>query len=281
MLQTRLLTAAIGLPLLLALFIFGSQRLVFSLFFLFVAGSVYEMASMFLPALHRRIVGGKGAPMGKAWVFFCVFASVVLFALSAGPYVQHGRGGIVVGLVLLLMVGTFSAATLERSIVNMAGSVLCVAYGCLPWISMWELYQFGPGGRYMLLLLVIVFLCDTGAYFVGRTWGRRKLAPSLSPKKTWEGVMGGIGLSMGGVLVFHAIYGFSLAPWWVLLMAALLGSIAGVMGDLVESAFKRFSDVKDSGSLLPGHGGILDRVDALLFAAPVVWAVLNSYQALK
>ncbi len=281
MLRTRILTAAIGIPVLLALFLFGSESLVFSLFFIFVGWSVYEMASMFLPALHQRIVGGDGIPIGKKWVFFCVAASLVLFALSAGPYVQHAQGGIVVGLVLLLMVGTFSASTLERSIVNMAGSVLSVTYGCLPWISMWELYQFGSRGRYILLLFVIVFSCDTGAYFVGRAWGRRKLAPSLSPKKTWEGVVGGVSLSVVGAFVFNAICGFTLGPWWLVLTTAFLGSVAGVMGDLVESAFKRFSGVKDSGAVLPGHGGILDRVDALLFAAPVVWAVLSGYQVLR
>ena len=278
MLQMRLLTAGIGIPLLLVLFLLGSERLVFSIFFVFVAATVYEMASMFLPALHQKIEGKQSKPIGKSWIFFCVLCSVVLFALSAGPYVQHGRGGIVVGLVFLLMVSTFSAPSLERSIVNMAGSVLSVTYGCLPWISMWELYQLGPQGRYVILLLVIVFHCDSGAYFVGRAWGRRKLAPALSPNKTWEGVLGGIVVAMLGVLLLHAIYGFTLAPWWLLLLAAVLGSIAGVMGDLVESAFKRFSGVKDSGALLPGHGGILDRVDALLFAAPVVWAVLSAYR---
>lgn len=124
------------------------------------------------------------------------------------------------------------------------------------------------GPRLLLFVLVIVWVGDTTAYFVGRTVGKHLLTPHLSPNKTWEGTIA----SLGGSL----LAGVLMARWLDLSMPHLLGmagagNIAGQMGDLLESAYKRSAGVKDSGALLPGHGGMLDRVDALILAIPVVW----------
>jgi phosphatidate cytidylyltransferase len=124
------------------------------------------------------------------------------------------------------------------------------------------------GPRILLFALVITWVGDTAAYFVGRAIGKRAFAPKLSPKKTWEGAIASAASAL-------------LLGWWlstqvniptpIVLGLALTGNIAGQLGDLFESAFKRSAGVKDSGSILPGHGGMLDRIDALIMAIPVVW----------
>jgi len=124
------------------------------------------------------------------------------------------------------------------------------------------------GPALLLFALVIIWVGDTAAYFVGRAIGRYKLAPELSPKKTWEGTTASL---LGSLLVAWAFSTRLSIPLPQLLGMAAAGNLAGQAGDLFESAFKRSAGVKDSGSLLPGHGGILDRIDALILAIPVVW----------
>lgn len=135
-------------------------------------------------------------------------------------------------------------------------------------------------------LLLFLFLCvwsgDIAALYIGKLFGRRKLAPRISPNKTWEGAIAsvcasivfGVGLILLGDYLARA-YSFTrlhtTAPWWQFLLLAALLNVAAQLGDLAESAIKRGAGVKDSGTLLPGHGGVLDRIDALLLAAPVLW----------
>jgi len=124
-------------------------------------------------------------------------------------------------------------------------------------------------GRPLLLFaLVITWVGDTAAYFVGRAIGKHALAPHLSPKKTWEGTVASF---LGSLIVAVIFARFMTVPLPHLLGMAALGNVAGQVGDLLESAYKRSSGIKDSGSLLPGHGGVLDRIDALILAIPVVW----------
>ncbi len=124
-------------------------------------------------------------------------------------------------------------------------------------------------GRPLLLFaLVITWVGDTAAYFVGRSIGKHALAPRLSPKKTWEGTVASF---LGSLIVAVIFARFMTVPLPHLLGMAAVGNVAGQVGDLLESAYKRSSGIKDSGSLLPGHGGVLDRIDALILAIPVVW----------
>ncbi|NOK63486.1 MAG: hypothetical protein GFH23_1086718n42 [Chloroflexi bacterium AL-N1] len=127
-----------------------------------------------------------------------------------------------------------------------------------------------PGAAWIYLVFGITWLQDTMAYFVGRTFGQRKLAPILSPKKTWEGAWGGMAISVLVGIIFVPIFGLPVS----LGMGALLGAIGGIvgpLGDLAESFFKRQVGLKDAGHLIPGHGGLLDRADSLFFVAPVLF----------
>jgi len=132
-----------------------------------------------------------------------------------------------------------------------------------------RLHGTGRAGPVLLLFaLVITWVGDSAAYFVGRSIGKYKLAPHLSPKKTWEGTVASF---LGSLVVAVVFARYLTVPLGHLLGMAAVGNVAGQVGDLLESAYKRSAGIKDSGSMLPGHGGVLDRIDALILAIPVVW----------
>ncbi len=134
----------------------------------------------------------------------------------------------------------------------------------------------GPG--YVLFLLVMIWVADSGAYFAGRRWGRNKLAPAISPGKTREGVYGALAAALLFIVIGALMLGIDAAQWPGFILICLLTVIFSIIGDLFESMFKRQIGVKDSGTLLPGHGGILDRVDSITAAAPIfvlgLWGLL-------
>lgn len=125
------------------------------------------------------------------------------------------------------------------------------------------------GLAYIIFALLVVWVTDSGAYFTGRAFGKNKLWPEISPNKTIEGFVGGILLAVVGAIIMQLIEPFDI-NWALLIVITVVASIFGQMGDLVESAIKRHYDVKDSGKILPGHGGILDRFDSLLFVLPLL-----------
>jgi phosphatidate cytidylyltransferase len=170
-------------------------------------------------------------------------------------------------------------------------SVFAFTYIALPMGMLVQLRQQWAGAFYLLYLLLVVWAGDIFAYFVGKSVGRHLMAPRISPKKTWEGAAASLIASVGvGWLLFH--YALPLSSWLLraglierrdgifgleqpsmgpIIVLTIVLNIAAQLGDLVESLIKRGAGVKDSGAILPGHGGMLDRIDALLFAAPVLW----------
>jgi phosphatidate cytidylyltransferase len=139
------------------------------------------------------------------------------------------------------------------------------------WLCAYKLRAISP--HWLMFAFILCWAGDTAALYIGKNFGRRKLAPKISPAKTWEGAIASV---VGGVLI-GAIYVHFLipaAPLTTVLIAGVAGNIAGQIGDLVESAYKRRVGVKDSGSSLPGHGGWLDRIDSSLLAIPVVYALV-------
>lgn len=128
---------------------------------------------------------------------------------------------------------------------------------------------------WVLLLMGLIWGADTGAYFAGRAFGKRKLARFVSPGKSWEGVIGGLLLTQVGLFVFAQLSDFTLAHWFILAVIGLVTSFVSVLGDLTESLFKRHEELKDSSNLIPGHGGVMDRVDSLTAAAPIFVLLLS------
>ena len=167
----------------------------------------------------------------------------------------------------LLWVQSYPASTVlwGRTWVSAAMGVIVL----LPtWIAMAVLIC-APNGPWLVLgVVVLVALADIGAFFTGRSFGRTKLAVKVSPGKTWEGLGGGLGAITLATLLFVWIAAPS-GHWWAWLLLVLVVGLASVLGDLVESMVKRHRGVKDSGALLPGHGGVLDRIDSLTAALPV------------
>ena len=141
------------------------------------------------------------------------------------------------------------------------------------WVSLVNLHL--KGDEYFLLLMLLIWGADSGAYFVGRKFGRRKLAPSVSPGKSVEGVLGGIGFALVVMLVFLQVQGIATEKYFGYLLLTIVVTSVSVLGDLFESLFKRESGMKDSGQILPGHGGVLDRIDSLTAAAPFFLLGLN------
>ena len=131
--------------------------------------------------------------------------------------------------------------------------------------------EFGPDA--VILILLVAWIGDTGGYFAGRFLGKTKLYPAVSPKKTWAGSIGGAAGSIAAVAIMKLLRMKGLG-WFDVVAIGLVGAVLGQLGDLAESLIKRSAGVKDSGSLLPGHGGLLDRIDAVLFIGPFVYAYL-------
>ena len=172
-----------------------------------------------------------------------------------------------------------------------AASVFAFAYVALPMGMLVQLRQQWAGAFYLLYLLLVVWAGDIFAYFVGKSIGRHLMSPRISPKKTWEGAAASVIASVAvGWLLFHyslpissallgaglierrdGLFGLEQPATGPIIILTIVLNIAAQLGDLVESLIKRGANVKDSGGILPGHGGMLDRIDALLFAAPVLW----------
>ena len=184
-------------------------------------------------------------------------------------------------LAFVMFVVIAFRSPLERVLVDTSASVFGLLYIGLALVTIPLIWAQEHGPSLLLLLFCVVWAGDSVALYVGRSFGKRKLSPKLSPNKTWEGSIASIGGSLLATLLLmgiaelmarHSLTGLSYeGSWQHWLVLAVVLNVAAQLGDLVESALKRGANVKDSGSLLPGHGGVLDRIDALLLAAPVLW----------
>jgi phosphatidate cytidylyltransferase len=273
----RVLTAAVLIPLVVAAAWWGPTWLI-----AVVTGAVILLALYEFFRLGLQ-VGMRGY---FRWTVVCALllvaqqwaaSEVQTFSLGSQLTVQRGGGAAYVSLELVLLLFALGAGvialgsrrglaeTLPALGISAAG-LLLIALPFSYVVRLHGLERLGP--QLLLFTLALIWAGDTLAYFTGRAVGRIPMAPLLSPKKTWEGAAGNL---VGSLLVAIPFARWmELDPVHVVLMAAA-ANVAGQVGDLVESAYKRSAGAKDSGVLLPGHGGILDRIDSLIFAAPVVW----------
>ncbi|HEX8169111.1 MAG TPA: phosphatidate cytidylyltransferase [Thermoanaerobaculia bacterium] len=200
----------------------------------------------------------------------CVAIMVVIIA----AFVLHDLS-VEVGMFAALLVipawYVVAKKDLDDSLPSSAIAVLATTYvGMLAGSLIRLRADFPEGWKLVFFLLLVVWLGDSGAYYVGKSFGRHKLSPRISPKKTVEGLLGGIATSILTAVIIHYTF-FERFPLAHAIAAGVLLSFAGVVGDLAESMWKRSAAVKDSGSLLPGHGGFLDRFDSILFTAPILY----------
>ena len=201
--------------------------------------------------------------MTLRYVYVAIFAALLLPNVIWDSWTVDREGAWMLALAWwagALIWIFFYPTRIARPIAWLAGAlVLLPAYVALDW-----LYQLGP--EMLLFMLAIVLAADIGAYFAGKTFGRVKLAPQISPGKTWEGAIGGMLGVTALISIESVVFGFSLAA---MLPLALAVGMISIVGDLTVSMFKRDTGVKDSGTLFPGHGGFLDRADSITAAAPL------------
>ncbi len=243
-LVVRVATALVLLPLVLWLLWLGGLP------FALLVSAAAALAAWELNELPRQAAqGGQGAaPLDRLrGAEIASVAAAFLLPLTEGLDV-HG----------------FTA----RAILTLA--VLGAVYPGLLLGTVVRLRQLPDGFAWLVLTLAVTWLNDTGAYFAGRVYGERKLYPRISPSKTWEGAAGGLLASIGGALAVKSLGWLPQLPWWGSVVVGAGAGVLGPLGDLSESMLKRAYEAKDSSRLLPGHGGLLDRIDALLFTGPFV-----------
>jgi len=278
----RELAGAVAIPIVLVILFKGPAILFNALVAVIALGAVWEFYRIAEKTGHpvAKTVGlaGSALLLGGAALLWGPFR----FETPAGSLVRvavrtRPSFWLVAALVIVFLAAIAPMASRvppASALAGAASTIFGIVSIALPATAMCLLRGRSP--RVVLMLLLIVWVCDSSAYYFGRMFGRRPLAPMVSPKKTWEGSIGG--------LVGATLFGAAAGTWWFLpelgpvrgALAGALASTAGQIGDLVESLWKRGAGVKDSGTFLPGHGGFYDRIDSLLFAAPVLAAFVGT-----
>jgi phosphatidate cytidylyltransferase len=254
----RWLTALVAVPALFSLIYFGSKEIFDVLIVFVIMIGMHEYLTMTF---------GKGHSLEKAEGF--VFAMLIAVSFYAGDAVSSMA---IVSFAFLISFFVYTVRIKDQvfDIIPVMKLVFGILYIPLM-MSHYILIRNSPQGvLWIFFILVLAFSGDVAAFYVGRTWGRRKLLPAVSPGKTVEGIVGLVFGSLIGCVVFQHFL-FPQLPVCHAAVMGIFGSILGQLGDLCESAIKRASGVKDSGSILPGHGGIMDRLDCLLFIGPFVY----------
>ena len=270
----RVITAVVLVPLVLLLVFKGSFLLV-----VIATALTAELAAWEYFSLADQL--GAKTPRWLVMLAIAILFAVIYANASTYRSTDLEITATIGSCSLALFVVCAFRSPLERVLPDVSSSVFCLIYVGLSLTAVPLLWDEGNGPSLLLFLFCVVWCGDVAAFYVGRRFGKHKLAPRISPGKTWEGsaaslaagllVAAGLcflGRELESHLIFSVNYAGTIAHW---LGLAVLVNIAAQVGDLVESAIKRGSGVKDSGAMLPGHGGILDRIDALLLAAPVLW----------
>lgn len=260
MTRTRLLAGLIGLAVILPIVFFGGPSGTAVVVAIALIISLDEYARMAFPETPK-------AAMGALMVGMAGLLLPAVAGAGAGPTLA-GLAWVVLGAGVVVVVTGGSA-------IDRAADLMSRALWGVMWVGMLtfliRLRHVEDGIVWVMVVLGIAWAADTGAYFAGRHFGRRKMAPVISPNKTWEGFVGGLLGSMVWVGLVEVV-AMPEVSWARVCLLAPVASAMGVLGDLTESLLKRSHGIKDTGQILPGHGGLLDRIDSVLFVAPVVWS---------
>jgi phosphatidate cytidylyltransferase len=254
--RARIFTAVVLATVLVGVLVYGPAWAGRALFGLFISAGAWEWSGF---------LGVTGRAVRLGYVLLVAALAIVARVLLAdgaefSALMQFSACWWIVALLWLLL-----APQRTRTWGTAVAGVLALVP---TWLALTRMVELWPrGAQWVLFILTLAFAADTGAYFVGHAYGRVKLAPLVSPGKTWEGVVGG--------MVLSALVGYAGSRWFGLapsgfIPLCLAGAAFSVVGDLTESMFKRAAGLKDSGRLFPGHGGVLDRVDGVLAATPVM-----------
>jgi len=250
---------------------------------LLLAAIIWLPPWVFLAVLGAAVVAAGWElltmALGSGAAVIRVPAALTLAAALAAAWLA-GPAGLLTALVAAAVaLPTVQLGHPERPAGGLTGAAVAlfaVTYlgttgACLGWLRTWAPAETGV--RLILLYLLVIWIGDSGAYYVGKTLGRHRMSPRISPKKTWEGLAGGAAATFLAAAALRAWFLPEL-PWIHTLAVAAILAVAAPVGDLVESQIKRDTGVKDSSGLLPGHGGLLDRTDSLVYAAPPVLGYL-------
>jgi len=267
----RILTAIVLIAIVFAVIFLGQLWMVSLLAFLIAALAAYE---------YQQLAAQSGFKIPLWWLG----PAIALMFLAASLWPENTQLPVLTGLSLLLFGINGFRAPIKQVLPATAAGVFGLVYIAYPLTLLAAIWNRDDGKALLLFLMVCVWAGDIAALYIGKNFGKRKLAPRLSPGKTWEGSIASL---LGSMIAGAAVYEIGAVllargntvlhiqePLWQVMLLAIVLNAAAQVGDLLESAIKRGADVKDSGTMLPGHGGILDRIDALLLAAPVLWYAL-------
>jgi phosphatidate cytidylyltransferase len=287
----RIATAVVLIPFVLLLVLKAPAYLL-----VLVAAAVALLA---IAEFLKLAVHYAGQPLSQSTYIFtgAFFVFIMLAASGATPLMEAASAlyGITVAVALapfIFLTVAMRRADLRSSYPAAAASTFAFAYIAIPMALLVEIRRQPAGAIWVIYTLLAVWAGDIFAYFVGKAIGRHRMSPRISPKKTWEGAIASIIASVFvGAIWFHyathlsegllraglidarsGMFGQEQPDLWSIVALSAVVNLAAQLGDLVESLIKRGAGVKDSGSILPGHGGMLDRIDAMLFAVPIVWA---------
>ena len=277
--KQRILVAVVGIPLLLAVLCWAPDW-----------ATALLLAALSVIAAHELLTAVCGAEKAKRWTALpAVTGALVIAAVyfSGEHYADSPAGTVLRWLIAAAVLALLLASVLTYgrpgALVLQDVCVMAVAGLVIPWAfsCMLQLRMLPHGAGMVLMPLVAAFCSDSAALFTGMACGRHKMAPLVSPHKTVEGALGGIAGGVVGMVIFRIVFYFcTLVPlhigWCVVI--GLAGALMGMLGDLSFSVIKRQVGIKDYGRLLPGHGGLLDRFDSVLFAAPMIWMIVCTVQ---
>lgn len=257
--KQRILTAIIAIIIFVPIILYGGWPFII-VAYLLSAIALYELLRMYRP--------------GKVWLYM-VISTLFLWLLvypnvdiSLGSFVLTKFDILTLFFVVLMLIIVLSK---NKFTFNDAGFLLIATFYIGTAFYLFSVLRMA-GLNYFLFVLFIIWATDIAAYFSGRFFGKRKLWPEISPNKTIAGAVGGLAVAVVVALVFHLVYPFSYSLPFIILIAVII-SVFGQLGDLVASAIKRHYQVKDSGTIFPGHGGIIDRLDSLLFVVIILHVI--------